>query len=392
MAKKIFTDESLATFVDEIKSYTDETVSGKANSSHTHSIDDVTNLQAALDTLTENKSDKTHTHSNVTETVSGMMSPTDKVKLDNIEEKATYSIPIVQMTSTDGVAYTATIDGVEELRAGMVFMFVPDKTSTSKVITLNVNGLGDFTIRRKLSMGTASGAQGILTTQLYAGRGTLLMYDNSVGSNKFWFALDFTKPCASDLYGSVPVQSGGTHINDETTEEDLEAARENLSVYSKADQEMTLIYDSGEISEPINAFANIDISGYKKLIVTVKCVNDGTNNPSKHGGVMFTATNGTTYQFNIWSTLFTNAAYTSGAMATFEINNGWLICSNAIRILKSSNFLGTEGGVADNLNNTGGGIMKCTNALSTMMISSTDQDSNYYFLAGSRVMVWGCKA
>ena len=50
MAKKIFTDESLATFVDEIKSYTDSAVSTKANSSHTHSISNVTNLQTSLDT------------------------------------------------------------------------------------------------------------------------------------------------------------------------------------------------------------------------------------------------------------------------------------------------------------------------------------------------------
>lgn len=159
-----------------------------------------------------------------------------------------------------------------------------------------------------------------------------------------------------------------------------------------SDFNWTQIYDSGEITEAINAFANINIQGYKKLMVAVKCVNDGTNSPSKHGGVTFTSTNGVNYQFNLWSTLFTNAAYTSGAMATFEISDGWLICPNAIRILKSSNFLGTEGGVADNLNNTGGGIMKCTNTLSTMMISNTDNDSNYYFLAGSRVMVWGCRA
>lgn len=170
-------------------------------------------------------------------------------------------------------------------------------------------------------------------------------------------------------------------------------ARQNpYDLVFKADTNWAQIYDSGEITEKVNAFANIDIKGYKKLRVAVKCVNDGTNSPSKHGGVTFTATNGTNYQFNIWSTMFTNAAYTSGCMATFEINDGWLICPNATRILKSSNFLGTEGGVADNLNNTGSGIMRCTNELSTMMISSTDNDTNYYFLAGSRVIVWGCNA
>lgn len=49
MAKKVFTDESLETFVDEIKSYVDETVSTKANTSHSHTISNVTNLQSSLD-------------------------------------------------------------------------------------------------------------------------------------------------------------------------------------------------------------------------------------------------------------------------------------------------------------------------------------------------------
>lgn len=160
----------------------------------------------------------------------------------------------------------------------------------------------------------------------------------------------------------------------------------------KPDLNWTQIYDSGEITSQVNAFADINIKSYKKLMVVVKCVNDGTNSPSKHGGVTFTSTNGVNYQFNLWSTMFTNAAYTSGAMATFEISDGWLICPNATRILKSSNFLGTEGGVADNLNNTGSGIMRCSNELSKMMVHNTDNDSNYYFLPGSRVMVWGCQA
>lgn len=157
-----------------------------------------------------------------------------------------------------------------------------------------------------------------------------------------------------------------------------------------SDHEWSLIYDSGEITEPVNAFANINISGYKKLRVAVKCVNDGTNSTSKNGAVTFTATNGTTYQFPCWTTMFTNAAYTSGCMATFEVNDGWLVCPNASRILRTNNFLGTEGGTVDNLPATGGGIIKCTNPLSTAMVSPVDQDANYFFLAGSRVIVWGC--
>lgn len=50
MAKKVFTDESLATLIDETKSYVDSAVSTKANSSHSHSISNITNLQSTLDT------------------------------------------------------------------------------------------------------------------------------------------------------------------------------------------------------------------------------------------------------------------------------------------------------------------------------------------------------
>lgn len=40
--KKVFTDESLATLVNETKQYVDNAVSGKANVSHTHSISEIT--------------------------------------------------------------------------------------------------------------------------------------------------------------------------------------------------------------------------------------------------------------------------------------------------------------------------------------------------------------
>lgn len=47
--KKFFTSESLSTLVDEIKAYVISAVSGKANSSHTHSISNISNLQSSLD-------------------------------------------------------------------------------------------------------------------------------------------------------------------------------------------------------------------------------------------------------------------------------------------------------------------------------------------------------
>ena len=71
--KKVFTDESLATFVDEIKSYTDEAVSTKADSSHTHTIANVTNLQSTLDGKAN--SSHTHTKSQITDFPTSLKNP-----------------------------------------------------------------------------------------------------------------------------------------------------------------------------------------------------------------------------------------------------------------------------------------------------------------------------
>ena len=51
MVKKFFTDQSLATLVDEIKSYTDSAVSTKANSSHNHAASNITSGTLSSDRL-----------------------------------------------------------------------------------------------------------------------------------------------------------------------------------------------------------------------------------------------------------------------------------------------------------------------------------------------------
>lgn len=160
----------------------------------------------------------------------------------------------------------------------------------------------------------------------------------------------------------------------------------------KQDLDWVQIYDSGSITTKVNSISNINISGYKKLMVAVACVNDG--NISKSGSAIFTASNGTTYQFPCWTNMFsTTAGAVSAGLARFDIIDGYIVCPNASRHIRTSNFLSsTEGGTADNLTSTGGGIMKCTNALSTLAVSSLDQDSSCYFGVGSRVIVWGGKA
>lgn len=71
-------------------------LNGKANSSHSHSISNITNLQSALD----NKSDVGHTHNVVTQSSNGFLSKEDKVKLDGIAEGANKTIVDSSLSST----------------------------------------------------------------------------------------------------------------------------------------------------------------------------------------------------------------------------------------------------------------------------------------------------
>ena len=129
-------------------------------------------------------------------------------------------------------------------------------------------------------------------------------------------------------------------------------------------------------------------------MVAIKCANNSTNPATQPGAITFVADNGTQYQFPVWYSMFASSNDITGNMGWFDIADGWLICSNASRNLNVNNFLMNtpEGGTADNLAGIGGGMMKCTNTLSSIMVSALDQDVNYHFHTGSRLIVWGCNA
>ncbi len=222
-------------------------------------------------------------------------------------------------------------------------------TSTEGTVTLE---LGNAT-----ATGTAHNASGKIT--LY-GSGTgftnILPNEKTSGSNSVY----------------MPTSTGTLITDEETT--------------------WKLIHDSGAITSKVNSISNIDVSGYKKLRVVVKCINSA-NSAAKTGSVIFKSSTGTTYQFPVWSNLFTTSASNSAGMAEFDIINGYIVCPYASRSIKTSNFMAfAEGGTADNLVPVGGGILRCTNPITSLTVSSLDQDSTYYFGVGSRVFVWGCNA
>lgn len=102
-------------------------------------------------------------------------------------------------SSSDGVAYTSTAPGISELSAGASFIMIPDKTSASKEPTLDVNGLGEKKIRRRLSAITTSLQSGYSNTWISANKPFQVVYDGTA-----WVVEGMAKPVGADVYGAVP--------------------------------------------------------------------------------------------------------------------------------------------------------------------------------------------
>lgn len=100
--------------------------------------------------------------------------------------------------STDGAAYTATVSGIDSLTVGASFIMIPNKASTSKAPTLNVNGLGAKPIRRRLSSLTTSLQQGYSTNWIALNKPFTVVYDGTA-----WVIEGLTKTDGADVYGAV---------------------------------------------------------------------------------------------------------------------------------------------------------------------------------------------
>ena len=131
-------------------------------------------------------------------------------------------VSVVEATSNDGVAYSATVPGVYELYAGLEVTIIPNIASASTAPTLNVNGLGAKNIRLPVSTNTAMLAQPETETYYVDGRPLRLMYDPKFVGKGAWIAVDKQRQSGNDIYGSVPVEKGGTGADN------AEEARANL--------------------------------------------------------------------------------------------------------------------------------------------------------------------
>lgn len=132
-------------------------------------------------------------------------------KIANTKADIENGIYIVTTEGT-GSAYTATVPNITALTAGVNFIMIPNVVSASTAPTLDVNGLGAKTLKRRLSNMATSLQAGYSNTWLAKGIPQLVTYNGT-----YWVVENHSKPSSADLYGTLSIEKGGTGA---TTAED----------------------------------------------------------------------------------------------------------------------------------------------------------------------------
>lgn len=157
---------------------------------------------------------------------------------------------IVVATSTDGVSYEATVPYVEELYNGLEITIIPNMTSTVTNPDLNVNGFGKVKIRLPLSGNTTGTSYPTITNFYVKDKPVKLIYDSTHSSGGAWRTVDKQRISPSSIYGSIPIENGGTGA------ENPKEARKNLGAIAIQTTSATL---------PISGWSNnkqtIDVDG-----------------------------------------------------------------------------------------------------------------------------------
>ena len=105
----------------------------------------------------------------------------------------------VAASSSDGVAYSATVPGAT-LTAGYSFIMIPNRISSSTSTTLNVNGMGAKALRVHVSGYTGTTSAPMTNNWLAPNKPVRVTYDG------MWWITDVVLPSAQQLYGNVQAE------------------------------------------------------------------------------------------------------------------------------------------------------------------------------------------
>lgn len=182
----------------------------KAALSHTHTksqISDFPSSMPASDVSSWAKASTkpTYTASEVGADASGSAAQALADAKSYTDEKVADSQKLdlpISASSTDGVAYAATVPGITALTAGQSFIMVPGMQSTSMTCTLNVNNLGAKKLRIRGTGYTNITAFPFATDWLAAAKPIRVTY-----SGTSWVA-DVVAPDDRVSYGTSDLTAG----------------------------------------------------------------------------------------------------------------------------------------------------------------------------------------
>ena len=173
---------------------------------------------------------------------SAISEPVQVFEVAKSMENAGCGVPIVSATSTNGVDYEATVENVDELYTGLEIIIIPNMTSTSAAAMLNVNGLGAKRIRMPISSSTSATTTPTYNDFYAKDKPVKLIYDKS-SLNGIWRIVDKNRANALDLYGTTPIEKGGTGADN------AKEARINLGVETAAGTVTSGNADFAEVGE-----------------------------------------------------------------------------------------------------------------------------------------------
>ena len=155
---------------------------------------------------------------------------TDNDFRDKANDAGVGGVPIVVATSTDGVTYSGSANGITTLKNGVQVVFIPNKESTNVSAMFNLNNLGAKYIRQSLTSGTITTVTPANANWLAANKPVLLEYDGEV-----WKTVA-ARANAADIYGTLAISKGGTGATTATaalTALGIDGAITGLSVSGK---------------------------------------------------------------------------------------------------------------------------------------------------------------
>ena len=211
------------TKLDETKSYIDSVVGGKSNVGHNHDdryyteteIDtklvdintSITNITSGT-TVVKNAEHANTADSATTATSAITLATAKTINGVSFDGSSNITIPanFGVVTSGTSTAYTATVEGITSLTAGVSFTMIPHVVSTSTAPTLNVNNLGAKAIRRRVSNAVGATSAGYNASWLTEDKPIRVEFDGA-----YWIA-DLPKPSAADMSGTLKVANGGTGV------------------------------------------------------------------------------------------------------------------------------------------------------------------------------------